>query len=118
MVLNSIADMIDEIERAADGEGIMDVYAAVAKQIDSREGGAYDEIYRETGSQQGVVDWCGKALPDFGTLYAKWHEVRDANQRKRQVVGGVVKWGVILAGGFGISLAKELKKDYERYYRR
>ena len=116
--LNSLTDAIIDIHRAVDSEGVMRVYVVIARQIDSRKGGLYGDLFSMTHSHQGVIDACYAAFPEFETFYKTWAEMQAEHARKSNNEQGCLKWVVLFLVALGIESAKQVKKDVDHYSRR
>jgi len=110
MTLNSLNDLKNALARVKDDAGVVDVYTEVAQQLNTQQGGLYRTLLAQEGGHADAVAWCYDTLPQFETFFQEWLSAQYQNDQKRKDKWiTALKWGGIIAGGFGIQLYKELK---------
>lgn len=110
MAINSMREAVNKIVESKNAEDVLAVYVDIAKQIDVRDGGVYDEVfYQVGGSHERTRQWFMDALPEFDTFHMKWTEFKASEQRHRDTAETALTLGAALVGGFAIQMFKEVR---------
>jgi hypothetical protein len=107
--LNSIQDLSAALTNVKEHTGVVEVYADVARQLETQQGGLYRQMLVQFGAHVDVVEWCYATLPSFGEFYQDWAQDKYLSEQKRKErMKTALKWGGILALGFG----KQIIQDF------